>query len=306
MRVVLFGDGSWATATLLRLRVAGHEVAAVVLRAQPSEPGLEETARALGLPILQPPRVNAPETLASVRALEADVHLSIAYNQIFGPEIRATAPWFLNVHAGKLPQYRGRNVINWALINGEREIGLTVHVVDGGIDTGDILLQRTLPIAWTSTYGDLLARVVCAVPDLVADSLALIASGEAAPWPQPAGGTYFGGRRDGDEWLDWSRPSIEIYNKIRGISRPGPGARTCLGDARVIIWRAWYEPAWPRYRATPGEVVGRERGAGVMVKTGDSTVLLQEIQVGAQAAEVPSWRIGTRLSSGLSCGTHFI
>jgi methionyl-tRNA formyltransferase len=304
MRVVLFADGRWATATLLRLREVGHEVAAVVLRARPSEIGLEAAARALGLPILQPQHVNAPGCVASVRALAADVHLSIAYDQIFGAAMRATAPWFLNAHAGKLPQYRGRNIINWALINGEPEIGLTVHLVDDGIDTGDILLQRTLPIEWTASYGDALERVVRAMPDLVADSLSLIASGDAAPRPQPPGGTYFGGRRDGDEWLDWSRPSVEIYNKIRGISRPGPGARTLLDGTLVVIWRARYEHEWPRYLATPGEVVGRECGAGVFVKTGDSTVLLREAQVGNRPPETPSWPIGTRLGVDAAAVLH--
>jgi methionyl-tRNA formyltransferase len=295
MRVVIFGDGGWATKTLLRLRYAGHDVAAVVLRSKPSESSLEDMARALGLTVLQPLYINAPESIDCVRALSADAHLSIAYNQIFGPEIRATAKWFLNVHAGKLPCYRGRNVINWALINGEKEIGLTVHLVDGGIDTGDIVLQRTLPIEWTTTYGDLLDRVVHAVPDLVADCLTLLANGQARPRPQIGRGTYFGCRREGDEWLEWSQPSVDIYNKIRGITRPGPGARTVLADAPVIIWRAWYELDWPRYRATPGEVVGRERGEGVVVKTGDSTVLLQEIQIGTEPPRVPRWPIGTRL-----------
>src|SRR5689334_21238254 len=132
MKIVLFGDGSWAARTLVKLRDAGHEIVAVVLRARPSEPGLEALARAMSRPVLQPLHVNAPESVATIRALGADVHLSIAYDQIFGPALRSTARWFLNVHAGKLPQYRGRNVINWALINGEPEIGLTVHLVDDG------------------------------------------------------------------------------------------------------------------------------------------------------------------------------
>jgi methionyl-tRNA formyltransferase len=254
--------------------------------------------------LLQPQHVNAPECVDSVRALAADVHISIAYNQIFGAPIRATAPWFLNVHAGKLPEYRGRNIINWALINGEREIGVTVHLVDDGIDTGDILLQRTLPVAWTETYRDVLDRVVRTVPDLLVDSLALIATGDATPQPQAAGGTYFGGRREGDEWLDWSRPSVEIYNKIRGISRPGPGARSLLADSTVVIWRARYEPDWPRYLATPGEVVGRERDRGVVVKTGDSTVLLEEVQVAGWPADTPAWPIGTRLGVDTAAVLH--
>jgi methionyl-tRNA formyltransferase len=251
------------------------------------------------VPILQPLHVNAPDVIASIQALAADVHLSIAYNQIFGAAIRATAPWFLNVHAGKLPQYRGRNIINWALINGEREIGVTVHLVDAGIDTGDIILQRTLPIAWTATYGEVLDQVVRMVPALVIDSLSLIASDRAQPHPQGPGGTYFGGRRDGDEWIDWTRPSADIYNLIRGISRPAPGARTLLGDDQIVIWRARYELDWPKYRATPGEVVGREPGAGVLVKTGDSTLLVQEIQIGMHPTIVPAWPLGTRLGPSL-------
>lgn len=315
MRIVLLGDGAWATDTLRLLNAAGHDIAAVWLRTRPSDEGLELAARAMEIPVLQPPRVNTPECVASLAATEPDVLLSIAYDQILGPAVRAAAPWCLNVHAGKLPSYRGRNIINWAIINGEREIGVTVHCMDDGVDTGDIILQRTLPVAWTDTYGDLLSRVVCLVPSIVLDALDLVATGRAERRPQPPGGTYFGGRRPGDEWIDWSRPSAEIYNFIRGISRPAPGARSWLGGAPIIIWGAAYDPRWPRYHCTPGEIVGRVRGeshvvlgvrfggpplAGVLVKTGDSTVLLREVQLPDRAPETPRWPIGTRL--GLNPG----
>ena len=295
MRIILFGDGDWAMNCLRPLRDAGHELAAVVLRARPGGGGLAEAARSLGVPILQPSHVNAPETVATIAGLRPDVNLSIAYDQIFGAAIRETAGWFLNVHAGKLPAYRGRNIINWAIINGETEIGVTVHLVDHGIDTGDILLQRVLPIAWTDTYGDVLARVVREIPSLVVEALQLIASGKADPRPQEGSGTYFGGRREGDEWIDWSQPSADVYNKIRGIAYPGPGARTMLGDRPVIVWRAAYDPRWPRYRATPGEVVGRAAGSGVIVKTGDSTVLLQDVQMDGRPSGIADWPIGLRL-----------
>jgi methionyl-tRNA formyltransferase len=295
MRIILFGDGDWATNCLRPLRDAGHEFAAVVLRVRPSGSGLAEAARELGVPTLQPSRVNAPDCVAAIAALRPDVNVSIAYDQIFGAAIRQSCDWFLNVHAGKLPAYRGRNIINWAIINGETEIGVTVHLVDRGIDTGDILLQRLLPIAWTDTYGDVLARVVREVPSLVVNTLDQIASGRAEPRPQESGGTYFGGRREGDEWLDWSQPSVDVYNKIRGITHPGPGARTMLGDRPVIIWRAAYDPRWPRYRATPGEVVGRAAGVGVIVKTGDSTVLVQDVQIDGRQRGVATWPIGVRL-----------
>jgi methionyl-tRNA formyltransferase len=295
VRIALFGDGEWAARSLDRLIEVGHDIVAVILRARPSDGILEDRAHASGLPILQPSDVNTPECVASVRALVPDVNLSVAYNQIFRAAVRATAPWFLNVHAGKLPAYRGRNVINWAVINGEREIGITVHLVDEGIDTGDILLQRVLPIGWTDAYGDVLERVVREVPHLAVEAVALIAAGRAVRRPQPRDGTYYGGRRPGDEWLDWSQPSVDIYNKIRGIARPGPGARTWLGDGPVIIWRATYDQAWPRYRATPGEVVRRLPDRGVFVKTGDSTLFVDEVQLENAPCHAPAWPVGTRL-----------
>src|SRR5687767_8334712 len=103
MRIILFGDGSWATNCLTPLVEAGHEVAAVVLRTRPSETGLAAAAQSLGVPTLQPARVNSAECVTTIAGLKPDVNLSIAYDQIFGSDIRATASWFLNVHAGKLP-----------------------------------------------------------------------------------------------------------------------------------------------------------------------------------------------------------
>jgi methionyl-tRNA formyltransferase len=112
-------------------------------------------------------------------------------------------------------------------------------------------------------------------------------------------GTYFCGREDGDEWLDWVDSSLNLYNKVRAITRPGPGARTLLGDREVIIWRAAYDRSWPSYVATPGQVVGRSE-QGVMVKTGDSTLLLEEAQIGDEASRKPAWPIGTRLGINLA------
>jgi methionyl-tRNA formyltransferase len=295
VRIAIFGDGEWAAQSLLELIKADHQVVAAILRTQPSDSSLEDTAHAARVPILRPGDVNGADWVASVAACTPDINLSVAYNQIFKAPLRATAPWFLNVHAGKLPDYRGRNVINWALINGERELGITVHVVDEGIDTGDILLQRSLPVGWRDTYGDVLARVVSEIPSLVVDVVEQIATGRAVARSQGGLGTYYGARRPGDEWIDWSRPSVDIYNKIRGITRPGPGARTWLNDAPIVIWRASYDHSWPHYRATPGEIVGRCPPHGVFVKTGDSTILVEEVQGGALACYAPNWKLGTRL-----------
>src|SRR6266550_4057808 len=261
LRLVLFGDGRWAADALRRLAHGRHHVVGVVVRERPSDGALVEAAQRLGVPVLRPHDVNDPGFVECLKSLAPALGLSIAYNQILRPAVLESAPLgFLNFHAGKLPFYRGRNVVNWALINGEAEIGVTAHFMDEGI------------------------------PALVEEGVELVARGGYSVRRQAnLPGTYFAGRDPGDEWLDWSDTSVTLRNKIRAISRPAPGARTVVGGQTVIIWRAFFDPAWPKYVAAPGQVVGRDAGgAGVLVKTGDSTLLVQEIEV-AGAVGAPAW-----------------
>src|SRR5262249_20927768 len=134
-----------------------------------------------------------------------------------------------------------------------------------------------------------------AFPDLVDDAICAVAEGRAIRSRQDGQcGTYFPGRREGDEWLDWSDSSRNLHNKVRAITRPRPGARTTLGGTPVIIWRAFYDPEWPTSIATPGCVVGR-RSEGPLIKTGDSLLLVTEAQASGESGGVPSWRLGVRL-----------
>lgn len=296
MRIVLFADGDWAVNSLARLLDSGHSVEAVVLRLSPSGAALEKAALQRGIPLFQPARVNDPAFTSQLRQLRPDLGISIAYNQIFKPSVYDFLPLGLvNFHAGKLPFYRGRNVVNWAILNGETEIGLSSHFIDEGIDTGRIIRQITLPIGWTDGYGDVLEKVVRAFPDFVAETLRTVVSGTVEARTQSLEeGTYFPGRDSRDEWLDWNDTSFNLHNKIRAITRPGPGARTLLGEDEIRIWRAHYDPAWPKYLATPGAVVGRNTD-GVRVKTGDSLLLIQEIQLPGSEPQRPAWMLGTRL-----------
>lgn len=301
LRLVLFGDGLWAQRGLERVLTEGYTVVGVVLRRKPTHPDLRAVAERAGIRVFQPARVNAPEFVETLKALDPDLGVSVAYDQIFRRRLlELPRLGMVNFHAGRLPYYRGRNVINWAIINGERELGITAHFVNEGIDTGEIILQKLLPILWEDTYAEVLAKAVEAIPELMSETLALIARGQAPRKPQPlSGGTYFGGRVEGDEWIDWSDTSLNIYNKVRAITRPGPGARTLLEGRQVIVWRAHYDPTWPRYTATPGEVVGRLKGRGVIVKTGDSTLLLTSTQVEGGEEGVPDFPIGTRFGLNL-------
>ncbi len=297
LKILLFGDGAWATDSLVPLQADERfRVSAVVQRIEPSEETLGSVARELNIPVVQPRNVNSEDFLRQVQVLSPDLCLSISYNQILKTGLLQAAPLgTINFHAGKLPYYRGRNVIIWAIINGETEIGLTSHFVDEGIDTGDIIHQELLPIEWTDTYGEVLARIVKRFPGFVMRTVGSVASGNYERRSQrDAAGTYFGAREAGDEWLDWSDTSFNIHNKIRAIAHPGPGARTMMGTEPLIVWKAFFDPASPKYLATPGRVVGRNSG-GVLVKTGDSTILVQEVQFSNSNCLTPQWPIGTRL-----------
>src|SRR2546430_1150363 len=218
LRLVLFGDSRRGAYALRRLAHGRHQPVPVSARPRPSAGALAQAAQRLGVPLLRPHDVNDPGFVECLKSLGPTLGLSIAYNQILRPAVLESAPLgFLNFHAGKLPFYRGRNVVNWALINGEAEIGVTAHFMDEGIDTGDILVQRTLPVGWTDTYGDVLARVVEAIPSLVEESVELVARGGYSVRRQAdLPGAYFAGREAGGGWLGRAAPRGDMGHKTRG------------------------------------------------------------------------------------------
>jgi methionyl-tRNA formyltransferase len=276
----------------------GHTVLAAVIRTSPSDPGLERYVRSLGIPVKSPRQVNDPAFVEWVRSMQPDLNISMSYDQIFKRPLIESAPLgFINCHAGKLPHYRGRNVINWAIINNETEIGLTVHFVDEGIDTGDIIMQQVLPILWEDDYGSVLKKVEAAFPDLLCRAVRMIANDNVERRPQShLEGSCFRRRITGDEWISWSKSSLDIYNLIRAITRPGPGARTLLGDQILIVWRARYCPDRLSYQAVPGEILMHTSEDHIRVKTGDSFIDIEEVQL--------EGRLGDRHVDALAPGTR--
>jgi methionyl-tRNA formyltransferase len=301
MRFILFGDGRWAALTLDRLVRGGHLAAAVVLRRSQSDDSLTRAAAAQSVECVQPASANAPAFLDWVLDQRPDVCISIAYDQVIRQPLLTIAPHgFINAHPGKLPWYRGRSTINWAIINNESDIGVTVHVMNEGLDTGDILVQRVLPVDWHDTYGSVLARVQEVVPDAVLEAVDALATGNASRTPQPELGSYFVARGPGDEWVDWSATSLHVYNLIRALSTPGPFARTRFGIHTILLETARYEVDWPKYHSAPGAIVGRERD-GLRVKTGDSTIVITSLAIEGPSGEqnVPTLSVGARFSSPL-------
>ncbi len=305
MRLGYFGDGPWASRALdaLSTQPDRFKVLFIVPRADTRDPELRRRADALGIPFLIQENVNDPAFIESIHAFAPDLLVSMSFNQILKAPILGAAPMgFVNCHAGALPFYRGRNPLNWALINGEKSFGVTVHHVDEGIDTGDIIRQDFVIIEQTDTYATLLEKAFSQCPITLLAALSDLEAGTARRIPQSSlhpVGFYCGKRRPGDEWINWEWSSDRIANFIRALTPPGPGARFLYEEGLFCILTARRIENSPIYLSTPGEVVGRPT-EGVFVKTGDTTLLLTcaaPIDPKDKIGEsfVPRWRIGTRL-----------
>lgn len=313
MKIAYFGDGLWAQRALDRILDAGRfQIVAIVARHSNPDPVLRDAANRLNVPFLSPPDVNDRAFIDRMAALGEALYVSMSYDQILRREILDSARLgFINCHAGALPFYRGRNPLNWVLINGEKRFGVTVHDVDLGIDTGDVIVQNFADIGPDDTYATLLERAHDLCGEVLLEALRRIADGTAKRTPQSTihpVGFYCGRRRDGDEVLDWSWPTARLHNFIRGITLPGPCARTWRGEKPVAIVSAAPIPDAPSYIATPGEVVGRFDD-GVVVKTGDTTIMITgSAAVGPDgefgAVEVPRWPIGSRLGTRGAATSH--
>ena len=278
------------------------EVEYIVLRYKAPDAELRRQADIYGIPCFTVKNVNDEEFLEKIRAYSVDINVSMSFDQILREGIIHLAPMgFINCHAGALPFYRGRNILNWAIINGEKEFGVTVHHVDEGIDTGDIILQRFAPIGRDDRYGDVLERAHHLCAEALHDALAMIESGEASRIPQASihpVGFYCSGRDWGDEWIDWGWGSERIHNFVRGIAAPAPGARTLLGETECIIDITETIENAPEYLDKPGAIVGKD-SEGLTVKTGDSTIRVRRVLDAGTGEESPiaKLRIGMRFSS---------
>lgn len=307
LKIGYFGDGPWASLALTHIAAceADFSIAFITPRFDTQDPELKGWADRLGVPFLPHENVNAEYFRNKIKAFGCDILVSMSFNQILRSDIIALPPkGFINCHAGALPFYRGRNPLNWALINGEKEFGVTVHYVDEGIDTGDIITQNMVPISIDDTYADLLEKAHKACAETLLSALKQIAGGTVKVKKQndihPVG-FYCGRRRPGDEKIDWNQGSASLHNFIRAITLPGPGARcTIEGEDMAVLESRLIEDA-PAYKNSIGEIVGRDAD-GVIVKTADTTLRIVKVaKINKEGMPedpyVPRWPIGKRFCS---------
>jgi methionyl-tRNA formyltransferase len=286
MLLVFCGTPRFAVPTLEKLVAAGHSVPLVVTRPdRPRGRGMElgaspvkEAAVRLGLPVVQPAAIkNNDEFRGQLAALQPDAIIVVGYGRIV-PQWMIDLPRFgnLNLHASLLPKYRGAAPIQWAIANGDSVTGITTMRIDGGLDTGDILLQREMPIAHEDTADTLAPRLAAVGADLMVETVRAIETGQAHPTSQDhSQATVAPLLKKEDGRMDFSRSAEELFNRLRGF-QPWPGAFTTFKMKTLQVHRA--KPLPPAARLTPRSIA--VDGSHLLVGCAGGTALdLIEIQI---------------------------
>jgi methionyl-tRNA formyltransferase len=256
-----------------------------------------DLARRNGIPVHTPPTVNTPEWTARIREWNPDLIFSFYYrSMISGGILSIPRLGAYNMHGSLLPKYRGRVPVNWAVLNGERETGATLHHMVKRADAGDIVDQQAVPIGPDDTAFEVFTKVTAAAREVLERRIEDLKAGTAPRMPQDeAQATVFGGRRPEDGRIDWTRSAREIYNLVRAVTHPYPGAFAVVNGMRFFIWRA---KALAEFSGTPGQVLSI---APLRVATGTGALEIITYQwEGTQEHHAASGLHGLRLGQLLA------
>ena len=237
----------------------------------------DDIAATLGVPLLAVRDLNAPPNVELVAALHPDLILVIGWTRLLGPAVLAIPELgAIGFHASLLPRYRGRAPVNWAIINGERETGNTMFFLDEGVDTGDIIDQRRIPIEDSDDCSTLYAKVAAAGTDMLLQHLPALKAGRAPRRPQDeSAATVMPRRRPEDGRIDWGRDSHSLFNWVRALTHPYPGAFTFHDGRKLFLWNVMLGDA--AGDAPPGRLVEGLDGS-MHVATGSGTLRLGCVQ----------------------------
>lgn len=310
MKIVFMGTPDFAAGALENIIKAGHEVTCVVT--QPDKPKgrsdklvacpVKECALAHGLNVFQPERIRRPEAVAELKKYPADIYVVAAFGQILTKEILEYPKYgCVNIHASILPKYRGAAPIQRAIIDGEKETGVTIMQMDEGIDTGDILMCRRTAIGDEETGGELFDRLAAIGAELIVEVLPLIENGTLKPIPQnEAESTHVPMLKKSDGQIDWSKGAATIKNLVRGCA-PWPGTFTFLDGKNLKIWRVDIVDEADAKGGAPGEVT--IAGSSMFVKCGEGTLEIKELQLeGKKRMDAGSFLRGYVLKNGMRLG----
>jgi methionyl-tRNA formyltransferase len=232
-----------------------------------------ELAEQHGIPCLTSD-INLPENVERVRGVAPSFIFSFYYRTMIKAELLGIPRLgALNLHGSYLPRYRGRVPVNWAVINGETETGATLHYMVEKPDAGDIVAQERVAIAFSDTARDVFGKVTDAAVAVIARAWPLLRSEQAPRLPMDlSAGCYCRGRKPADGLIDWTKSAVQIYNLIRGVTHPYPGAFTYLGGKKVVIWQAWPVEG----RGEPGRILSHNP---LLAATGQGALEIRSLQL---------------------------
>jgi methionyl-tRNA formyltransferase len=311
LRVIFMGTPQLACASLSALLDApALQVIQVVT--QPDRPKgralkitpspVKELAMRRGIAVEQPPKARDEQFISRLRQLQPDLIAVAAYGQIL-PESLLSVPRFgcLNVHPSLLPRYRGAAPIQWAILNDDRETGVTIMKMDVGLDTGDILSQAKTPISDQDDAETLYDRLARLGADLLVETIPRYVSEEIRPVAQPSAGAVYArkiGKEDG--CIDWSKPARHIWNQVRGLL-PWPGAFTRVRSATpwlLKIWKAQIE----QVEGKAGEILAADK-TGIIVGCGSQALRIECVQrEGGRRLSPKEFLAGCALQPGQKLG----
>jgi methionyl-tRNA formyltransferase len=261
-----------------------------------------ERARAAGIPVIAPDDVNSPAAVEAIAAVQPELLFSFYFRQMLKPVVLALPTrGALNLHGSLLPRYRGRAPVNWVLVNGETETGVTLHYMDEKPDHGEVVAQGRVPIERDDTALSLTRKLALAGRAVLREAYPLLVAGRAPRVPQEhRSASYFGGRKPADGRIDWRLPSERIRNLVRAVTDPWPGAFTWFRGKKLIVWAA--EVGRPERAGEPGEVWLDPTGVPLVI-TGDCGLRLLDVTVegegrasGARFAASAQLRPGERFA----------
>ncbi len=309
MKIIFMGTPDFAAKALESLDNAGHEIVLVVTQPdkekgrgkQVSQSPVKEYAVAHNMNVFQPVKIREKENVDYLKGFEADICVVAAFGQILTEDILNMPKYgCVNIHASLLPKYRGAAPIQWSILNGEKQTGVTIMQMDKGLDTGDMLLQKAIDIEACDTGESLFDKLMLLGSELICEALVKIEKGELVPIRQNEEESTYAGKITKDMGLiDFSRDSEIIERYVRGLNS-WPSAFTMINGKTLKIWKA--DIVKTESTEAPGSVIEVNSDA-IVVKTGNGAISIKEIQLeGKKRMTVHDFLLGYKVAVGNTLG----
>lgn len=317
MKIVYMGTPDFAVAPLEAIIKAGHQVSAVVTQPDKQKgrgkevqmTPVKECALRHGIPVFQPVKIREPEAVKKLSEYPADIFVVTAFGQILSEEIlNMPRLGCINIHASLLPAYRGAAPIQWAVINGEKETGITIQQMDKGVDTGDILCKKAIPIAPSETGESLHDKLMAVGAELILEALEGLEKGELIPQKQDETlATHVGKLTKSMGLIDWKKEASVLERLVRGLNA-WPSAYTLFQGKTLKIWESEVKnelgekPEGGESKIQPGCIleVGKD---SIDVKTGQGILRIRSLQLeGKKRMAVKDFLLGYEVKPGMMLG----